>query len=215
MGDRGDAGQELVAKSMPVTLIERGFIIPIEGPQEVIEDGAVALAGNRIVAVGKTDALRARFPRPHEVIDASGQAVIPGFVNTHVHLVGSLNKGLTEDPPAGASGFFNVAIPLHARHVRDDDIYAVSLAHGLEMLRTGTTCINENWWPQDAAAQCLVDLGLRGVVGPLVREVSFEQMSPTNPNREWDRRWVSAHSMMRSNRSRNGTASPMAVSPAA
>jgi 5-methylthioadenosine/S-adenosylhomocysteine deaminase len=173
---------------MTSVLIEHGYVIPIEGTVDVIEDGAVAIEGNRIVAVGPTAEVRAAVGGAATVIDATGQAVIPGLVNTHAHLVGALNKGLTEDPPAGCSGLFAVAIPLHERYVNREDAYAANVGHTLEMLRTGTTCINENWFFEDEAARCLRDLGLRAVLGPMIREVSMEQFSATNPERVWDKR---------------------------
>lgn len=160
---------------------------PGEGDAEVIDDGAVLIVGDRIAAVGTTRELRALTTPVDSVIDATGQAVIPGFVDTHAHLVGGLNKGLTEDPPAGASGFFNVAIPLHDHYVMEADLYPVSLSHGVELLRSGVTCVNENWWPQDETARSLVDLGLRAVVGPMIRETEFGQMSPNVITREWDK----------------------------
>ena len=52
----------------------------------VIEDGAIALAGKRIVAVGPTAALKRRF-RPRQEIDAGGRVVLPGFVDPHTHVV--------------------------------------------------------------------------------------------------------------------------------
>src|SRR5437868_2093898 len=53
----------------------------------VIPDGAVAIAGGRIAAVGTTDALRAQFHDASERIDARGKAVLPGFVDAHTHVV--------------------------------------------------------------------------------------------------------------------------------
>jgi imidazolonepropionase len=52
----------------------------------VIEDGAVAVRGGRIVGVGKTDELTARF-RSERTFDLSGLVVLPGFVDAHTHPV--------------------------------------------------------------------------------------------------------------------------------
>ena len=51
----------------------------------IVEHGAVAIAGGRIVAVGPESALAASV-RPAETLDAGGRAVIPGFVDPHTHL---------------------------------------------------------------------------------------------------------------------------------
>ncbi len=52
----------------------------------IVRNGAVAVAGDRIVAVGASDELRARFTAARE-IDAHGCVVLPGFVDPHTHLV--------------------------------------------------------------------------------------------------------------------------------
>jgi imidazolonepropionase len=53
---------------------------------EVIRDGALAVSGGRIAAVGTTGEIAARFRAP-EVIDAAGRLVTPGLVDPHSHLV--------------------------------------------------------------------------------------------------------------------------------
>lgn len=52
----------------------------------VVEDGAVAVHGGKVVAVGPTDALRGRF-KPKAKIDAEGRTLLPGFVDAHTHPV--------------------------------------------------------------------------------------------------------------------------------
>src|SRR5262245_54689890 len=56
------------------------------GAPGVIADGAVAVKGDRIVAVGTTQELRGRFDAA-KTIDATGRVVMPGFVDPHTHLV--------------------------------------------------------------------------------------------------------------------------------
>lgn len=52
----------------------------------IIPDGAIAIHEGNIVAVGKSDDLRARYTA-NQIIDAQGQAVVPGFVDPHTHVV--------------------------------------------------------------------------------------------------------------------------------
>ncbi|MBN2391990.1 MAG: imidazolonepropionase [Anaerolineae bacterium] len=56
------------------------------GELGLIEDGAVAIAEGRVVAVGPTCEMAAQFRAAHE-IDAHGKVVCPGFVDPHTHLV--------------------------------------------------------------------------------------------------------------------------------
>jgi imidazolonepropionase len=52
----------------------------------LIEDGAIAITGERIVAVGPTAELRARCTA-RQTLDATGKVVCPGFVDPHTHVV--------------------------------------------------------------------------------------------------------------------------------
>ena len=81
---------------MSKILIEHGWVIPMDGMNTVMEDGAVAIEDNRIVAVGDSEALDKNDFAANKLIDAKGKAVLPGLVNTHTHLVGAFNKGITE-----------------------------------------------------------------------------------------------------------------------
>jgi len=53
----------------------------------IIRNGALAIDGKEIVAVGETDEIMATITRAETVIDASGKVVLPGFVDCHTHLV--------------------------------------------------------------------------------------------------------------------------------
>jgi imidazolonepropionase len=61
---------------------------PATGPQMedlgIVEDGAVAAAGGKIVAVGKTNDIKNDYSAP-ETIDATGKIVCPGFIDAHTH----------------------------------------------------------------------------------------------------------------------------------
>jgi cytosine/adenosine deaminase-related metal-dependent hydrolase len=74
-------------------LIVNGIVVTMDGARRVIEDGAVALAGDRIVAVGPTAEVTAAHQAP-KVIDARRKAVIPGLVDAHAHAGHGLIKTL-------------------------------------------------------------------------------------------------------------------------
>ncbi|MDH3692824.1 MAG: amidohydrolase family protein, partial [Gammaproteobacteria bacterium] len=58
--------------------------------------------------------------------------------------------------------------------------------HGIEMLKTGTTCINECWWYQPQSARIIHDVGLRGVVAAEIREVDSSKVGFGRMERDWD-----------------------------
>ena len=67
------------------TLITGAIIITMDSGRRVLTDGALAIAGDRIVAVGKAFEL-ARLVEAREVIDGRRFVMTPGFINGHVHV---------------------------------------------------------------------------------------------------------------------------------
>ena len=66
-------------------LIANGTVITVDSKRRILSDGAVAVKGGMIVAVGKASELKVEYSSLR-VIDASNQLVLPGLVNTHSHL---------------------------------------------------------------------------------------------------------------------------------
>ncbi|MGM0510213.1 MAG: imidazolonepropionase [Thermoplasmatota archaeon] len=52
----------------------------------LVKNGAMAVDGENILEVGKTDELKSKY-EPNKIIDASGKTVTPGFIDPHTHLV--------------------------------------------------------------------------------------------------------------------------------
>lgn len=65
-------------------LITGGVLIPIDAERRIIHDGAVAITGDRIVAVGPTADVMATH-QADTVIDARGKAILPGLIDGHAH----------------------------------------------------------------------------------------------------------------------------------
>jgi 5-methylthioadenosine/S-adenosylhomocysteine deaminase len=65
-------------------LIRNGIVVTIDATRRVIEDGAIAITGDRIVAIGKSDEIAAAHPAK-TVIDARHKAIIPGLIDGHAH----------------------------------------------------------------------------------------------------------------------------------
>src|SRR5207244_5095334 len=97
--------------------------------------GDLLVSGTRIAAIGKIETT----PADAEVVDISGCVVMPGIVQTHVHLVQTLFRGLAEDMPL--LGWLRTRVwPLEAAH--DEASVRASVRLGLlDLLTTGTTTI--------------------------------------------------------------------------
>ena len=120
---------------MPRLLIEGGMIVPMDARDHVIENGIVAIEDDRIVHVSAADEFDQKAFGAHETISARGRAVLPGLINTHIHLIGAYLKGVTEDTPGRAgAGLFNRALPILAECRDPQDTYWGCLAHAAEMV---------------------------------------------------------------------------------
>jgi 5-methylthioadenosine/S-adenosylhomocysteine deaminase len=170
-------------------LIEGGYLIPMAGSAEIVADGALLIEDDRIAAIGTRAELAPHAEAADRVLDARGHAVIPGFVNTHTHLAGALTKALTEDVPT-YGGPFRIALGMHENVIKKDDVFLPGMVHGVEMLKTGTTTINECWWHQPQSARIMQEVGLRGLVAAEIREVDSSQIGFGRVDRAWDPRLV-------------------------
>ena len=172
------------------TLIHGGYLIPMRnGAADIVSDGGLVIEGDRIIAVGGADALAAHAATTDRVVSARGHAILPGFVNTHTHLAGALSKALTEDVTT-FGGPFRIALGMHENVIRKEDVLLPGMVHGLEMLKTGTTTINECWWHQPQSARIIEKVGLRGVVAAEIREVDSSTIGFGRLDRNWDERLV-------------------------
>jgi 5-methylthioadenosine/S-adenosylhomocysteine deaminase len=115
-------------------LITGGTVITMNAERQVIEDGAVAIVGDRIVAVGPTAELRDRF-RGREVIDARRKIIMPGLVDGHGHAGHGLVKTLGTD----IRRWNEACEKIYARGSTPDFWRADALLAGLERLKGGVT----------------------------------------------------------------------------
>src|SRR5437868_9130734 len=79
-------------------LILGGTIVSASPDGRIIPNGAIAIHGDSIVEIGPRDSVAANFQAPR-TIEADGQLIFPGLVDTHTHLYQTLLKGLGDDLP--------------------------------------------------------------------------------------------------------------------
>ena len=79
-------------------LITGAAVLTMEGHNSIINDGEIAVAGDRIISVGKRGSAPASF-KADKIIDASGMAAMPGFINAHTHSSMTLLRGYADDLP--------------------------------------------------------------------------------------------------------------------
>jgi cytosine/adenosine deaminase-related metal-dependent hydrolase len=151
------------------TLIEHlQFVLTVDDTDTVHRDAAVLVRADRIVDVGPTSDVRARLGDQSidRVVDGRSMGMIPGLIDTHVHLSETLSRAVFPDVLGTRAWVFHWAKPFYA-HVDEAD-EDVSVRVGMtEMLRSGTTCFLDMGAQNDPGVTALAaaDIGIRGVVG--------------------------------------------------
>jgi len=144
-------------------LLDGGLIITMDPERRMIEDGAVLMEGDAIVAVGKSEDITSEFQWKKRM-DTSGHVLLPGFVETHIHLSEHIVRSLIPDDDR--EWLPNWLIPIYAALTPEDEYYATLLA-AMEMIKTGTTtfCEAGTCFHLDHVAEAVQSAGLRGILG--------------------------------------------------
>lgn len=161
------------ASTIVDTLILGATVVTVDPVRRVIIDGAIAILGDRIVAIGKRVAIEPVYTARH-VVDGRRFVATPGFVNGHVHLTEVLLRGFMPEALPFAESLDRWVIPLYESHSPVEQATAARLAV-LGMLRTGTTSFIEagTMIAFDAVTEAIIDTGIRGRVGKWVLDRAF------------------------------------------
>lgn len=144
-------------------LVENGFVLTLDPAGTTYERGAVAIDGERIVAVAPQAEQPAR-----RVVDARGGVIMPGFVDAHMHE--TLTRGLNEDLPLG-EWLERVCFPID-RAYTPDIMHAAALMNQLEMILGGITTFVDIYRHPAAAAEVAEASGLRAIFTPQIIEAT-------------------------------------------
>ena len=147
-------------------IVVGGDIVTMNPAREVLVDGAIAVGGSRILALGSSDALRRRWPGTPE-LDARDCVITPGMVNTHQHLTGDpLARSCIPDNLPPGSSIFDWSVPLHGAHTGDDDELSAVLTAADSVLNGVTTLIEAGTVAHpDRVVAGMRRVGVRGTVG--------------------------------------------------
>jgi 5-methylthioadenosine/S-adenosylhomocysteine deaminase len=141
------------------TLIRNATILTMNDRLDIVE-GAVSVNDGRIVTVGPEP------PRPCDrTIDAGGAYLLPGFVQTHIHLCQTLFRSYADDMPL-LDWLRRRIWPMEAAH-SPSTLRAATRVAAAELLLSGTTTVltMETVHDTDVVFEALAEIGLRATVG--------------------------------------------------
>lgn len=152
----------------PVDLLVTGAtVVTFDDAGSVVEDGAIAVEGNRIAWIGSTREARKRFSAK-TLIDAGGQLAMPGLTDCHFHTAQQFLRGklvqLSRSRTLKMPPWRNYYLPYEAM-LDPEDIRQSGLCAYMAMVSVGTTCFLEAGGPHpDAMGEAADAVGIRGVV---------------------------------------------------
>jgi len=112
-----------------------------------------------------------------EVVDCSGKAAVPGFVNMHTHAAMSLMRGVGED--LVFSDWIDRIWDVESK-IDEEAVYWGTKVACVEMLKTGTTTFNDHYWFPEAGQLAAAEMGLR----PVSSYVAIDRNDPDEAERE-------------------------------
>ncbi len=144
-------------------VVTNGYVLTLDKDRRVFPQGALAIKGGRIAAVGRAQDI-ARAWRAGRTIDARGATVHPGFIDAHVHIVHGTCRGIFGERPQAKAP--NVNFADWKADVTPDDEHAATAFAALELLRNGFTCFIEpgSAFDTDAVAAACDAVGVRALL---------------------------------------------------
>ena len=143
-----------------------GTVITEDARHRMLSPGAVAIDATDIVDVDAPEAIAARY-NAAETIDARGQLVLPGLINTHTHAPMVMYRGLADDL-ALMEWLQKYIFPAEAKTVTPEMVRIGTRLAALEMIESGTTTYADMYYFEEEIAKATRDAGLRGVLGETI-----------------------------------------------
>jgi len=185
--------EKRVEKQQADLLISGGTVLTMDARRSVLRNGAVAVAGRRIVAVGPARAVAEQIVA-ERMIDATDCAVMPGLINAHTHLAMNVQRGLSTTVP---DALYRVMWPIE-RSMTGEDCYVGALLGAAEALKAGTTTVNDHYFFMQDIARAITEVGIRGVMGHTImtRDGPFVGRAEFDKGVAFARRWRGRHPLV-------------------
>ncbi len=148
------------------TILAHGTLITMDDSFTLIKDGALAIVGDKIAAVGTSDQILAEHTAD-QTIDCHGCAIIPGLINAHTHVPMTLLRGMADDLRLDV-WLMGYMMPVERAFVNPEFVRIGAMLGCAEMIRSGTTSFADMYYFEDAIAEAVAHAGMRGVLAQTV-----------------------------------------------
>lgn len=143
-------------------ILTAGMVLTMNATFTVYPQGAVAVRGENIVAVGPAEQITARYTAvtTHDFPD---QVLMPGLVNAHTHIPMSLLRGLNDDLRLDV--WLGYLMPLEREFVTPEFVALGTQIACAEMIRSGITTFADMYYFESEIAEATAVIGMRALLG--------------------------------------------------
>ncbi|MBX3004267.1 MAG: amidohydrolase [Anaerolineales bacterium] len=139
------------------TLFTNAIVYTVDPKDTILTNAAVLVEGSRIAAIGPSEQLRNQYPQA-EIVDVTDRAILPGFVNTHIHLSMTMTRSIADD--IEAAKWLPVVWAMES-NLKPETVYAGAVLGIAEMIASGTTTFNDHYFMMDEVARAVQETGIR------------------------------------------------------
>lgn len=147
---------------MNSVLIKNALIVTVDNDMKIIRNGYLVMKKDIIIDIGEMQNLEENNFK--EIIDAKNKIVMPGLINAHTHIAMAFFKGLADDLPL--KKWLNDYIWPAENKLLNFDFVKDASAYGIsDLIKNGTTTFSDMYFLEDAVAESVEKIGVRGILG--------------------------------------------------
>lgn len=150
-------------------IIKNGQVVLFDKDDVIVKEVDLQIENGKIAKIEKDI-----MPKENEyVIDAKNKVVMPGLINTHCHIAMSIFRGTFEG--CNLYTWLHEKIwPIEDKLTREDIYYASKLSF-LEMISTGTTCVNDQYFMPEETRKAAEEMKMRAVLTRPLMDIGSEE----------------------------------------
>ena len=170
-------------------LLTNAHILTMDEELTQYEQGALAIKGDSIVAVGPQDDITAEYSAA-ESVDCGGKVLMPGLVNAHTHVPMTLLRGLADDLRLDV-WLMGYMLPVEREFVSPDFVRLGTSIACAEFIRSGVTTFNDMYYYEADVAQATANAGLRAVCGETILKFPSPDSGSYDEALDYARQYIS------------------------
>lgn len=147
-------------------LIKGGSVLTMNKERKIIKNGYIAIEKDKIIDIGEER--NCKGYHADKILDAKNKVVLPGLINTHVHLYQNFLKGMPEDLPLVE--WCNKVLYPFCRTQHPGIAYYSNLIGIIELIKSGSTCVLNNDRIDLKIPKAAEDAGIRCIYAPTLAD---------------------------------------------